>query len=690
MKRSARWQGMALAVCLVLGVATLVGCGEASKAPVANAGIDRKVDGLAAVPLDGSASKAGAGGLAYSWKVAKKPVGSKVAPAVGGAANAQLVPDVPGLYVLELTVNDKSGGSASDTVALDVIGVLADAGANALVPVGKAVVLDGSGSKALTGAALKYTWTLTSRPPNSLATLIDPAAVKASFVADAVGEYAVNLVVGDGARKSVPAAVVVRASDVLANSGGNVLSKVGSGAQLDASATTNTSGSPLSYAWSVVKQPAGSNAVLQNATSAAPVLISNVSGDIKVQLTARSRSGATSVKNVTVAAVPTLPPPAHQGIHFDSNHCAFCHNGVTATGKNPTHILTSDECAACHAATNWTPVVTVDHAQVVGVCETCHNGVVAAGKSPSHPLTSDRCDACHATAVWMPAIYFDHSQSLGLCADCHNGVVAKGKGPKHPLTSDKCETCHTVKSWVSGTAVFDHTNVVAPCVNCHQKPVTHYPTTDQCQACHSTNSFAPAIRVDHNEVNGACETCHNGTVARGKPVTHILSTNACSACHSTVLFAPALSVDHTQVVGPCADCHLAGPASGKPLAHIPSSNNCGTCHSTMAWRPAVKVDHTQLNGACVSCHNGVTALGKPVSHLKTKDACQACHSTVAWKPVVAVDHKQVVGSCQSCHNGKLATGKPTGHVRTTAACSACHTTKAWIPARTTPSPTPLP
>jgi len=101
-------------------MATLVACGEAGKGPVAYAGIDRKVDGLTAVPLDSSASKVGADGLVYSWKVAKKPVGSKVAPAVGVAANAQLVPDVPGLYVLELTVSDKSGGSASDTVALDV------------------------------------------------------------------------------------------------------------------------------------------------------------------------------------------------------------------------------------------------------------------------------------------------------------------------------------------------------------------------------------------------------------------------------------------------------------------------------------------------------------------------------------------------------------------------------------------
>jgi cytochrome c peroxidase len=41
----------------------------------------------------------------------------------------------------------------------------------------------------------------------------------------------------------------------------------------------------------------------------------------------------------------------HLGIHAT---CASCHNGITATGKQPQHPVTTLDCGSCHTTLNWT------------------------------------------------------------------------------------------------------------------------------------------------------------------------------------------------------------------------------------------------------------------------------------------------------------------------------------------------
>jgi hypothetical protein len=419
----------------------------------------------------------------------------------------------------------------------------------------------------------------------------------------------------------------------------------------------------------------------------------------------------------TVAWLPaTLPGGVPDHSLFVGN-CINCHNGVTAGGKSPAHINTTDLCDTCHqpAPALWAPVAAsaVDHSQVIGTCVSCHNNISAPGKGPNHINTTDACDACHlpGPTPWAPvaASSVDHNEVLGLCSSCHDNIIATGKGPTHVQTTAECDACHNTQAWVPATGgtggVPDH-STFAPgsCSSCHDgvnasgKHATHINSSDMCDACHQPfpANWAPvaAAAVDHNEVLGTCASCHNNTVAPGKSANHMSTTDVCEACH---LPAPTpwtsivpSAVDHNQVLGVCSSCHDNVTATGKSPSHIPTTAECDTCHTTVAWTPASGgggvPDHATFVNNCIDCHNGVTASGKGPNHISSTDLCDACHQPFPanWAPVaaVAVDHNQVLGTCETCHNGIVASGKSAQHISTTNICEACHSPgpTPWAPA----------
>src|SRR5580658_1298291 len=62
--------------------------------------------------------------------------------------------------------------------------------------------------------------------------------------------------------------------------------------------------------------------------------------------------------------------------------CGTCHikgSLYDATPKTPSHILSTNNCAACHNTISFRPQVQVDHAETMGTCVSCHNGVIATG-----------------------------------------------------------------------------------------------------------------------------------------------------------------------------------------------------------------------------------------------------------------------------------------------------------------------
>ena len=112
-------------------------------------------------------------------------------------------------------------GACAQEIPLDqTVRPLADAGDDQLrlqLPGGRTIGLDGRGSCDPEGGGLdNYLWALRVRPDGSTAVLDNNTRVHASFVADLLGRYEIELVVSRGANDSQPDVVSVELRDDLA------------------------------------------------------------------------------------------------------------------------------------------------------------------------------------------------------------------------------------------------------------------------------------------------------------------------------------------------------------------------------------------------------------------------------------------------------------------------------------------
>jgi len=138
----------------------------------------------------------------------------------------------------------------------------------------------------------------------------------------------------------------------------------------------------------------------------------------------------------------------HVGGVFEElpRECSQCHDNVFAIGVNSTHIPVIEPCDTCHSTLGFegsAMTTLMDHSILAGQpCSSCHDGITATGKSPTHLTTTLECDACHNTNNWLVSA-FDHSNVIGQpCVSCHNGVDATGKHSGHISTTDICDACH--------------------------------------------------------------------------------------------------------------------------------------------------------------------------------------------------------------------------------------------------------
>jgi len=138
--------------------------------------------------------------------------------------------------------------------------------------------------------------------------------------------------------------------------------------------------------------------------------------------------------------------------------------------------------------------------------------------------------------------------------------------------------------------------------------------------------------VDHNNVQGTCSSCHNGTKATGKSPNHITTTAECGACHGTLAWTPA-TFSHTNVAGTCSSCHNGVQATGKSQSHFQTTLQCDTCHrSTTVWT-SVRYTHTgarypggHTSVSCSQCHSGNSSTPTYSSPAYAPD-CAGCHAS---------------------------------------------------------------
>jgi Cytochrome c7 and related cytochrome c len=412
-------------------------------------------------------------------------------------------------------------------------------------------------------------------------------------------------------------------------------------------------------------------------------------------------------------------------------NCGICHiTGSTfnATPKTATHIMSTNNCAACHDTTSFRPDIHFDHGEVMGSCVSCHNGTIAEGEGPTHPATSQQCDACHTVMSWNPPKTVDHTQIplavSGFCIICHNGVQATGKNPGHVVTSLECGDCHLTTTWLG--ANFNHTGIKSGCVSCHNgvkavgKQGNHMPTTNLCENCHTTGigtatpSWVPSA-FDHTQMTvTTCQTCHSGTVkistgfVSGQPSNHvppIPSTIDCGVCHGNTptaetwtVLAASIPVLHTGLnVANCTLCHGGETFAGIPAPYIPMSiSGVSPTKKTPLAPPHIPI----LAGTdCSACHGAAYQAGgfgpatamSAAKHKFVSTTCDACHDTgksfyvgtgtpLQLRPADHInsgDPSMVSGDCSKCHTTTdwTSNAMPAGHMPNPSnlSCLTCHT-----------------
>lgn len=229
-------------------------------APVANAGASRQVPLNEPVDLDGSlSSDADGDDLSYEWTLLQTPSGSAAALNDATSETPAFTPEVDGLYVLQLVVNDGKVGSPPSTVAFlatdlpqalrdtdeecddneqciskycfpDPAGGVsvckinqaptADAGKNQLIDFGATTTVDGGESTdPEEGVPATFEWVVNEAPDGSNADVVGTGATR-TFTPDIPGLYTLRLVVTDSqALPSLPATIAIAAFELPSGNG---------------------------------------------------------------------------------------------------------------------------------------------------------------------------------------------------------------------------------------------------------------------------------------------------------------------------------------------------------------------------------------------------------------------------------------------------------------------------------------
>ena len=191
----------------------------------------------------------------------------------------------------------------------DIHPPVADAGADQAVYVNNMVRLDGSHSSDADGDSLIFHWSIVSKPSGSSAMLSNSQAVKPTFDVDVAGTYTVQLIVNDGTVNSAPDTVTISTenSAPVSDAGADQSILVHDTVQLDGSASSDIDGNILTFNWSIVSKPSGSNATLSDTKDVKPVFVVDVTGNYTVRLIVNDGTANSAPDMVTISTQNSAP-----------------------------------------------------------------------------------------------------------------------------------------------------------------------------------------------------------------------------------------------------------------------------------------------------------------------------------------------------------------------------------------------
>lgn len=301
---------------------------SSNTAPTIDAGNDSTVTvGTIAVTLSGTADDPDGDTMTYQWSVTSAPTGgSTTITSQTSLTGASFTPDEAGSYTIQLSVSDGTV-SVTDTMTLTVNTAnnatpIVDAGAAQSVVVEATVALAGTVTDSDQGDSWTYSWTITTRPTGSAASLTGSDTLTPSFTADKAGTYVISFTATDSASAvSSPDTVsIVANGQPTASAGTDQAVITGEVVTLDASGSSDpNAGTTLTYSWtftSVDNNSEITNSQLSSTIAEKPTFTPDVDGDYVLTLTVDDGSGesnATDTDTVTVTASSNPPPVANAG-----------------------------------------------------------------------------------------------------------------------------------------------------------------------------------------------------------------------------------------------------------------------------------------------------------------------------------------------------------------------------------------
>lgn len=315
---------------------------QPNNAPSANAGDDQTVDVGDVVTVSASGTTDADGDeLAYAWSIESRPVGSEASLADAAAEATTFTADMVGEYVVQLQVSDATESGEPDSVMITAeasnVAPVANAGQDQNVFTGEVVTLDGSVSNDADDDLITYSWTLTSIPQDSSATLSDSEVVSPTFIADIEGQYSADLIVADAEKQSPPDTVVIMAATAnsapMANAGSDQNVAINSLVVLDGTASSDADDDGLIYKWNINDLPENSEAQLDDGTAASPSFTADVAGSYSINLVVNDGIVDSAPDAVlVVAATSNSAPIANAGEDLD----VFVGGKVTLDGSAST------------------------------------------------------------------------------------------------------------------------------------------------------------------------------------------------------------------------------------------------------------------------------------------------------------------------------------------------------------------
>jgi RHS repeat-associated protein len=246
------------------------------------------------------------------------PAGMDIDPATGLIT---WTPGQAGEFPVAVRVEDGKDGSDEQGFTVTVQDVdpgnrkpTANAGPDQTVLVGETVTLDGTGSSDPDGDPLTYAWILSQVPSGSTASLSDPTGPTPFFTADRPGPYVARLVVRDGQFSSTADEVTITTANSapVARAGANQSQPVGTTITLDGSASSDVDGDKLTYRWTFLERPAGSNATFSDATAVKPTFTIDRAGRYEIHLIVNDGTADSAPDAVSVVTLNS-PPVADSG-----------------------------------------------------------------------------------------------------------------------------------------------------------------------------------------------------------------------------------------------------------------------------------------------------------------------------------------------------------------------------------------